>query len=404
MAFADIAPGVGFHIFVFYIVGNNIILKILITIPCSLPGGTEVQTLNLARALISGGYRVTLCCYYEYDDSMVDLFREAGAEVTLMRLDRSQGLLRLIRKLKILFQQIKPDIIHVQYMAPGLAPIIAARLSGIRTIFATVHQPGRPYGLKEKFLLRSAARLCNVFFCVSRAAEESWFGSSAVFNPGEETNPERKHYTIYNAIDVGQIEAVINKTDRLTLKKSLGLDSGPIIGVVGRLRTEKGQDVLIKAMAMVLETFPNAFLLVIGDGPDREKFQEMASTLKLQNRILWTGQKEPESVIAYYAIMEMAVVPSRFEGFGLAAAEAMAAGLPVVASNADGLQEVVENEKTGYLVPSGDSAMIAKRVVELISNPAKAASMGRAGRERITRYFSIGHFTETILSAYQQFV
>lgn len=377
---------------------------ILITIPCLLLGGTETQTLNLARALISGSYHVTVCCYYEYDGIMVNVFRDAGAEVVLMKLNRSQGLFYLVQKLNTMFQLIKPDIVHVQYMAPGFAPIVAAKLSGTGIIFATVHQPGRVYGLKAKFLLRSAAKLCNAFFCVSRSVEESWFGNSEVFNSVSKTRSKRKHYTLYNAIDVRQIEILIKKTDRDSLKESLGLDKGPVIGVVGRLREEKGQDVLIQSMTKVVEFFPDACLLVIGDGPDREKLQQMAHDLGVQNHIIWAGQKEPESVIPYYAIMDVVVVPSRFEGFGLAAAEAMAAGLPVVASDVDGLREVVENRATGYLVSPGDSAMLAEKIIELISNPAKAANMGRAGRERVARYFSMERFTETILSAYQQFV
>jgi len=377
--------------------------KVFIAIPCLLHGGTENQTLNLAHVLVSAGYQVTICCYYEYDADMVRRFEGIGAEVLLVKYERADGFWHLAKGLIHLFKGKKPDVVHVQYMAPGFAPIVAAKLSGVRAIFATVHQPGRTHGFNAKILLRSAAFLCTVFFCVSQAAEESWFGNSAIFDPEIGAKPRRKHYTIYNAVDVSHIAEGTKSIDRLALKKSLALDECPIIGVVGRLRKEKGQDVLIGAMPTVILSFPNACLLIVGDGPDREQLQKMADDLGLQNHILWTGQKEPESVMSYLAIMDVAVVPSRFEGFGLTAAEAMAAGLPVVATDVDGLSEVVEDEKTGYLVPPVDSALLAQRIIDLLLDPVKARRMGQAGKESVRQHFSMERFKKIILGAYRQF-
>jgi glycosyltransferase involved in cell wall biosynthesis len=360
-----------------------------------------MQTLNLVRALVSGGYRVTVCCYYENDAQIVFLFREAGAEVVLMGLERSHGLFDLILKLKALLQKNKPDIVHVQYMAPGFAPILAARLSGIRTIFATVHQPGRTHGFKAKVLLRAAALLCTTFFCVSLAAEKSWFGSSAVFDAMKYNKSRRKHFTIYNAIDVSIIAEGVRIIDQVAFKNKLGLDRRPIVGVVGRLREEKGQDVLIRAMAIVAKSVPEACLLIVGDGPNREKLQKLSYDLGLQNYMFWGGQIDPDDVIPYYAIMDAVAVPSRFEGFGLTAAEAMAAGLPVVASNVDGLSEVVKNEETGYLVPSENSDFLADRIIALLTDLDKAAVMGQAGRKRVEQYFSMENFSNVILAGYK---
>jgi glycosyltransferase involved in cell wall biosynthesis len=334
---------------------------------------------------------------------MVDSYRAAGAEVILMKLDRSRGLLHLVRKLKNILQQTKPDIVHVQYMAPGFIPIIVARLCGIRTVFATVHQPGRTHGLKAKVLLRTAALFCTAFFCVSQAAETSWFGSSAVFDARKYRKARRKHFTIYNSIDFSSVKERIKKTDRTSLKKSLGLDKCLIVGSVGRFREEKGQGVLIRAMANVVHIFPEACLLLVGDGPDREKLQKLSEELNLHNYIHWVGQLDPEAVIAYYNIMDLAVVPSRFEGFGLAAVEAMAAGLPVLASKVDGLCEVIEHEKTGYLIPPENSNLLADHIIVLLTDLDKAAGMGRAGRKRVEQYFSMEQFSDAILTVYKSY-
>ena len=379
-------------------------LRVVITIPCLLLGGTEMQTLSLVRVLISGGYIVTVCCYYEYNIKMVCSFQNTGAEVILMGLERSEGLFDLILRLRVLFQKIKPGIVHVQYIAPGFAPIVAAKLSGIRIVFATVHQPGRSQGLKAKSLLRTAALLCTAFFCVSKVTEESWFGNSAVFDASKYKNPRRKHFTIYNAIDVSAIAEGVRKIDRVAFKESLRLDSQcHIVGAVGRFREEKGQDMLIQAMAIVVQSVPDVCLLLVGDGPDRGKLQKLSQDFGLYDNVYWAGQIDPAAVIPYYAVMDVVVVPSRFEGFGLTAAEAMAAGLPVVASNVDGLCEVVKHEETGYLVPPENSELLADRIIDLLADPDKAVDMGQAGRERAEHYFSMVQFSDAILKVYENY-
>lgn len=375
--------------------------KVLIAIPVLLVGGTEVQTLNLVRVLKSNGYHITVCCYYEYDETMVSAFRSEGANVILMGLKRSDGLLPLIRKLRTVFLKIQPKIVHVQYIAPGLIPILAARLSGVRTIFATVHQPGHPYGMKAKLLIRLGACLSTAFFCVSKSVEESWFGNSKVFNP-QYVNRKRKHYTICNAVDSSIINQAVSSIDCNSIRKSLGLDGHSVIGVVGRLGSEKGHLILLDAMAEVAKMIPEVKLLVVGDGPDRAKLNERAKNLGIFDHILWLGVKEQSEVFDLYSVMDVVVAPSLFEGFGLTAAEAMAAGRPVVASAVDGLNEIIEDNVTGYLFPAGDSKRLARDIIRLLSNHEKSKVMGAKGRKRISDLFSFETSSKSWLAAYKE--
>jgi len=375
---------------------------VVVGIPVLLIGGTEQQTLALVNVLIAGGYKVTVCCYYESDKSMVSAMEKAGADVLLLELMRKDGLLSLLRKLEALFRKLKPDIVHVQYIAPGLIPVLAAKFASVRTIFATVHQPGRIYGLKEKFLLRTAARLCNAFFCNSKAVEESWFGDSEIYNP-EKNYQGKKHFTIYNAIDTDHMEEIVNRTDRKQLKSNLGINNRPVIGVVGRLRWEKGQDILLDAMPEVIKDVPDVILLIVGDGPDRKKLENRIKELVIENNIILTGQVEYSDVIRLYTIMDVAVVPSRFEGFGLSAVEAMAAGVPVVASPVDGLKEVVKHGINGYLVPAAESQRLARVLIEMLQDTSRSSVMGLNGYKRVRDLFSIEHFSEMIKAAYTQF-
>jgi len=374
--------------------------KVIIGIPILLTGGTEMQTLNLVQALCGSDYHVTVLCYYEYERAMVKYMEDAGSEVVLMKLRRSDGLLFLFKKLVGKFKELSPAIVHVQYVAPGFVPIIAARVAGVRKLIATVHQPGRTYGWQAGVILRTAARFCNIFFCVSKSAEKSWFGSSELFDP-KNINNKKKHFTIYNAVDVDHIEQISKKVAINKLKNKLGINNKPIIGVIGRLRWEKGQDILLNAMPAVIKAIPNVMLLVVGDGPDRISLEQSAKSLGIKENIRWLGQKNQQKVFELYSIMDVMAVPSIFEGFGLTAAEAMAAGLPVVASYVDGLSEVVEDGRTGYLVPPGDSTIMAERITDLLSHPTKAAAMGEAGRRRVMRHFSMERFAESMLSVYR---
>lgn len=379
---------------------SNQTTTVVVAIPVLLLGGTEMQTLQQVRVLVNGGYRVTVCCFYQHDEAMRTEMEKAGATVVLLGMDPAAGLLRLLGWLVRFLRRERPDIVHVQYMAPGFIPVLAARLAGIRTIFATVHQPGTPYGQKATLLLRTAARLCTAFFCNSQAVERSWFGHAALFDPHSPTC--RRHWTIHNAVDADRIASLAAAADVPDLRSGLGLGTGPVIGCVGRLRHEKGQMVLLEAMPAVLQGFPEAVLLMVGDGPDRETLKEQADVLGIGCNVVWAGRRDADEVFRLMGAMDVAVVPSFFEGFGLVAAEAMAAGLPVVASDVDGLAEVVADGETGLLVPAADSAGLGTALVRLLGDPQLAKHYGRSGLARVRDHFSLETYRANILEAYRQ--
>jgi glycosyltransferase involved in cell wall biosynthesis len=382
-------------------------MHVMITTPVLLIGGTEMQVLTLVQALVFGGYRVTICCYYEFDESIVERFKVVGAEVVLLKLERSREHFQigtvspLVKSLTGVFRERHPNIVHVQYLAPGLIPIITARVAGIKTVFSTVHIAGTmAYGWKAKALLRIAASLCTAFFCVSRGVEEFWFGSSKVFDP-EHTQCGRKHYTIYNALDAEKIGEVVRGVDREIVKEALGITGRPVIGIVGRLAVQKGHTVLLDAMKGVATKIPDVTLVIIGDGPDRDSLKLKAQSLGIEKIILWLGAMMQEEVFKLYSIMDVFVMPSLYEGFGLTAVEAMAAGLPVVGTKVAGLSEIIENGVTGYLVSVGDTQELSRCLSYLITNPDQAQRMGQEGKHRTYRLFSMDHFTNSVLFAYQ---
>lgn len=366
-----------------------------------------MQLLSLARILISVGYKVKLCCYYEYDEQVVAWFRDVGVEVILLHLVRNHNkfgiyaIFSLIRALYSSFRRLEPNIVHVQYLAPGLIPIIAARLACMRKVIATVHIAGSyAYGTKAKVLLHIASFLCDRFICVSRGVEEFWFGDSQIFDSST-VNKSRKHYTVYNAIDTSAVKQAVNTADKTKIKRDMNIEGRPVIAIVGRLAEQKGHSILLAAMTQIVKEIPDVILIVIGNGPERQNLIEKTAYLQLDKNVLWLGAQSQNKVFECYSIMDIFVMPSLYEGFGLTAAEAMAAGLPVVASSIEGLSEVVENGVTGVLVPAGDSVALSNAILQLLQSPEKAKSYGEKGRIRVERLFSLQSFGKSMQGIYQ---
>lgn len=372
--------------------------RVVICIPCLLLGGSELATLSFGKTLVQGRYEVTICCYYEHDAAMVSRFEQAGVKVVLLHLSRG-SLMRLFTALVAFFRSRRPDVVHVQYFAPGMVPILAARCAGIRHVFATVHAAGRKgYGWKPKAMLRLSAAFTDHFFCVSRNTERFWFRSISAIGESADWSKLR-HSTIYNAVDVSRIRAAAVQGDREALCPELP-PAAKVIGIVGRLVRLKGHLTLLRAMKGVLAEIPDTFLLVIGQGPDEAVFRREAGRLGIADYVIWKGRVEPEVLPKYYHIMDVLAMPSHWEGFGLTATEAMAAGRPVVGTDVPGLREVVEDGVTGFLVPVEDASALAERLLRVLTDGSGRMAMGGKGLDRVKRFFDVAAHDQRWLDAY----
>lgn len=369
--------------------------KIIIAIPCIMRGGTEMQTLLLVRALIELGHDVEVCCYFEWDEMVVGEFREAGAVVLLLGWPRSIRTVTFIRALAEIFRDKSPDVVHVQYMAPGLLPIIATRLARVPVILATVHYPGTPHGIVAHGLLRLGARLTNRFICVSEAAEKSWFCDSCLFDPDHpEKITGRRHLTIPNAVDISGIDKVLAVRSPNVVETAALLTGKMVVGTVARLSREKGIDILLGAFALVHKKVPHAHLLIVGDGSQLADLHGLAQLLGIGDSITWAGRLSWDKAMDCLSLMDVVAVPSRFEGFGLTAVEAMACWKPVVASRVDGLAEVIQDGVNGYLVPAEDASAFAEVLTDLLNDEERRKTMGISARQHVEEYYAYPRFRE----------
>jgi glycosyltransferase involved in cell wall biosynthesis len=156
-----------------------------------------------------------------------------------------------------------------------------------------------------------------------------------------------------------------------------------------------------------MEILDNEAHLIMVDGatPSRISTQEMIRGRGLEHRVSVTGKIEQKELVHLYASSQIAVVPSLYEGFGFPAAEAMACELPVVASTAGALPEVVgRNHEAGILVPPRDPVALALAIGQLLKDPKRCLSMGKAGRQRVLRTFTWERAAEQLVEVYREFI
>lgn len=348
--------------------------SILIGIPCLKIGGTEIQTLRLVEALVQKGHQCITVCYFEYDFTMVQLYEQAGSKVICLSAygRRPESQYKTFKFLKTglnrVVNEFKPHIAWVQYMAPGAMPIIILHRLGIKNIIATLHTDADIY--KSLKLLHLLQHFCvRVFTCVTQKAEKNFFGSSILYN-GSNQLKKHSHITIPNCLA---------SNFKFSEPNTKNIGQHHSIGFVARLEEIKGADFVIPAFGLVIKQMPECKIVIVGDGKLRQAMeaQQKQHNIPTEN-IEWAGRVDYWRLADYYAKMDLVWVPSRSEGFGLSAIEAMGYGCPVVASQIGGLSEIVHNDIDGMHIMVGDYQALASKSLSLLCNPSKLNEMSNA--------------------------
>jgi len=333
-------------------------MKVLVCIPCLLNGGTEVQTLSLVEALVVAGHKPIVACYFEHDEGMVERYRRAGAEVRLLSPDgvRPQGVSATIKHLWRGFGMIvkaeRPDVVHVQYMAPGALAILVLKALGVKRILATIHTDADIYGKNGLWVIRFLTNhILTAIQCITLRAEMSYFGSASLFD-----GKLKKHFTIYNALP-SHIE--IRKEPKRFNAQTI------TVGVVSRLAEIKGMDLVIPAFNKAREKGARLRLLLVGDGALREMMERQKAESPFSADIEFVGMKQQSELQDWYDKIDILLMPSRSEGFGLTAIEGMARGCVPVVANAGGLPEVVTFD-CGYLHEPENIGDLAGKILKAI--------------------------------------
>jgi glycosyltransferase involved in cell wall biosynthesis len=336
-------------------------------------GGAHVHLLYLACKAQTEGHTVEVLV--GGNGLYAALLRENGLRVLNLRY-----LVRPIRphldafavlECWLALKRFKPDIVHVHSTKAGLVGRVAAKLAGIPVVF-TAHGWAFTEGIAEQsrrlavFLEKRAARLSDAIICVSEY--------------------DRQLALRLGVCDKSLITRIHNGVpDVHPDQRSICSRIGPVrVVCVARLDAPKKHLLLLEAMATI-DKLPWV-LELIGDGPLTAEVRQRAHDLGVADRVEFSGLCN--DVPSRLAVADVFVLASAWEGLPLSILEAMRAGLPVVASDVGGVAESVNDGVTGFLVPKGDKAVLADRLMRLLGDVALRQQMGRAGRTMYEREFA----------------
>jgi glycosyltransferase involved in cell wall biosynthesis len=281
-------------------------------------------------------------------------------------------------KLFFLARHEKVDIIHTFFEKSEVMGWLTARLSKI-PIWITSR---RDLGFKRKKIYDKifgfAAKDCRKCIANCHAVKDQMIQ--------QENLPPEMIDVIYNGLDFYEYPKALKDK---SLRKELGIGNDiPVVGMIANFIFEiKGHRYFLEAVKNILKKLPNAIFLLIGDGPLRTQYEEMARELGVNQNVYFLGKRADTPAII--SNLDISVSSSTNEGFSNVIMESMAAGKPVVATNVGGSKEMVSDGITGYLVPSADSQSMANAILNLLQNPEKAIAMGSAGRKVVQEKFTV---------------
>lgn len=324
-------------------------------------------------------------------------------EPALMRDANPRQDARAVMRLAQLFRRLRPDIVHTHTSKAGFVGRMAARLARVPTIIHTPHghiyAPGSeiagvPDGFRRRCFLaaeRVAARWTDCLTTLTDAEREESIALGLC--------TRERSRTINNG--VASDFASVDPAERARVREELGIpQSIPVAMSVGRLDSVKGHVYFVDAAAIVAKDVPDAVCVLVGSGSEEEVLRRRAAELRLGERLIFLGRRTDVGRLLCAA--DVFVLPSLYEGFGLAAAEAMAAGLPVVGTRVGGLPEVVVDGETGFLVPPKSAEALAVPVVRLMRDVSLRSKLGEAGRRRFRLLFTAQRMVQAFEGLYTE--
>jgi glycosyltransferase involved in cell wall biosynthesis len=357
--------------------------------------GAERHLLALLPGLQARGLQVDLVLLVEMslplDDYLTSMQgRGVSVERHTMRRHLDPWLPFWLRSA---FQARKPDIVHTHLLHGDLYGIPAAKSIGALTVSSRHNEDPfrRQWPLRP--VLRGLWQITDAGVAISSAM--------ASFCEAIEGAPAGKVAVIPYGLDHVRLDPAERRAARAALRSSLGLDTESVlIGIASRLIEQKGVTYGLRAFAQIQAQFPQAHLVIAGDGSLRESLVAEASHLGAAEAVHFLGWRQ--DVPAIMAGLDIFMMPSLWEGFGLTLLEAMVAALPVIGSKAGAIPEIVVDGETGFLAQPQDVQGLADALAQLIQDAPLRHHMGMLGEDRLETHFNAERMIDQTLALYQR--
>ena len=337
-------------------------------------GGLEKLILELVKRVDSDIFRSSVCCLTDKGTLSAEL-ESLGVDTFYMHKEGGVGysipfkIARVLKKEKI-------DIVHTHDSSANLYGSLAGKLAGTRMIINTEHG-GIYFETKRKRLFNKLLCLFNhKEICVSNSVKEDLLGMGL---------SGKRLIVIRNGIDFNRFDIPVEKNE---IRKDFGFkDSDYLVTTVGRLSREKNQKLLLDAVKPTLERIPEAKFIIVGNGPLRKNLEEYANELQIADKVKFLGERN--DIPQVLKMSDCFVLCSNYESFGITIIEAMASGIPVIATDVGGVKETVWNGKTGVLVSKEDSEDLSRAVIRIKNDSQLADRMVLQAKEMVKNNYRI---------------
>jgi glycosyltransferase involved in cell wall biosynthesis len=323
---------------------------------CELGGGLEKITGEIVGGLNKDRFDPEIWCLHQ-PGRLLKEFRRKGFKVRVLGIHTYHNPWNIL-KLAFLLKQARVDILHTHIYFAATIGRLAAKIAGTKVCINHVHSSYWHYSKMNLRIERFLSSWTHKIICVSKSVYQ--------FVVEHEKIDSHKAVVIYNGISRNEI------------KQSPKGSNEFVISVVASLYENKGHKVLLEALALLKDGYPNIRCQIVGEGEEEAKLKKLVQDLHIESQVHFLGIRW--DIPEILSSSDLLVLPTiAREGLPLSILEAMAYGVPVVASAVGGIPEIIEHDKNGYLVPPKDPRALADCIEQLIKNPDKRRNMAQEG-------------------------
>lgn len=351
--------------------------------------GSENHLLTLLPALKNKGIDIVVIMLEKPNLPIDEFYKKLTIKgILVYRIKIGLDLsLPVYKKIKEIFKAEEPDIVHTHLIHGDLYGILAAKSCGIKKIVSSKHNDNkfrRNLFIKvlNSYLYKQVAKI----IVISEALKK--------FSIEVERIPQEKITIIKYGLD-----SFKSKLKNKELRIDLGYNPKDIVfGIVARLTEQKGHVYLLEAFKNIAKKYKNAKLLIVGDGMLRKQLETIVKNYNIESFVQLLGRREDTADI--YNAIDVFILPSLWEGFGLVFLEAMSFGLPIIASDVSAVPEIIVNNKTGLLVSPKNPKELVNAMESMIINDNLRLQLGKSGVKRVLENFSVNKMVEKTRDVY----
>ncbi|MBX7054539.1 MAG: glycosyltransferase family 4 protein [Pyrinomonadaceae bacterium] len=354
-------------------------------------GGVERLLLEMSDKYQVENFDVAYCnlfCDEEGEGKFPTAIRQKGLDYIEISGKRVRDLPSMARNLRKILEYRQIDVLHLHMLQATIVGGLAQMGTRTSTVVTKHYTDG---------LSRHAAWIKKLDHWSTKRAKcivaISDYVRQDLIQLGFNSN---KITVIHNGTDISEFDRNVALVES---SKAAELRDRVLIGSVGSLTERKGHNLLIAAMPRILESVPNAHLMIVGEGPMRAELEQLIDRNGLREQVALVGFRE--NVAPLLSEMDLYVHPSIHEPFGISILEAMAAKKCVVATSVEGVPEIVLEGITGVLVPPKNCSALSEKIVSLLQNDDQRLRMGEAGRRRVEEHFTIGRVVNEYQAIYK---